>query len=103
MPWCGWVATSGVASSVFVGDDVTDEEAFAVLGADDVAIKVGGGDTIAAYRLRGPGTVAEWLTHLANALTDVNLVRWCLAPMQRCRVVGRRVRTGRSGRRVACA
>jgi trehalose-phosphatase len=60
----------GVASSVFVGDDVTDEEAFAVLGTGDVTVKVGGADTIAAYRLRDPDAVAEWLADLANVLTD---------------------------------
>lgn len=55
----------GAASIVFVGDDITDEEAFARLGPDDVAIKVGVADTIARYRLRDPGAVLAWLDALA--------------------------------------
>ena len=33
--------TTDAATAVFVGDDVTDEEAFAALGDDDISIKVG--------------------------------------------------------------
>ena len=36
---------------LFAGDDRTDEDGFAVLGEQDVAIRVGGGETIALYRL----------------------------------------------------
>ncbi|MDO5628815.1 MAG: trehalose-phosphatase [Mobilicoccus sp.] len=38
---------------VYVGDDVTDEKAFAELPADEghVTVKVGEGDTLAAYRV----------------------------------------------------
>jgi trehalose-phosphatase len=36
---------------VFVGDDVTDENAFAHLDASDVGVKVGSGDTRARYRV----------------------------------------------------
>ena len=46
---------------LYVGDDVTDESAFAVLGPDDVTVKVGPGDTHAAYRLDGPEDVRELL------------------------------------------
>lgn len=49
------------ATTVFVGDDVTDEDAFALLGPDDVAIKVGDADTIAAHRLRDPHAVLAFL------------------------------------------
>ncbi len=51
----------GAATTVFVGDDVTDEDAFAHLGADDIAIKVGDADTIAPYRLADPPAVLVWL------------------------------------------
>ena len=54
----------GLASAdaiLYAGDDVTDETAFAVLGPDDVGIKVGPGETLAAYRLDGPADVAELL------------------------------------------
>lgn len=51
----------GAATTVFVGDDLTDEDAFARLGASDVAIKVGGAATIAPYRLADPPAVLRWL------------------------------------------
>ncbi len=54
----------GVATTVFIGDDVTDEEAFARLGADDVTIKVGGADTIARHRLADPDAVLTLLEAL---------------------------------------
>jgi trehalose 6-phosphate phosphatase len=46
---------------LFVGDDVTDEEAFARLGPDDVTIKVGDDDTIARHRLPDPDAVLAFL------------------------------------------
>ena len=40
---------------VFLGDDVTDEKAFAALtGAEDVSVKVGDGATAARFRVDGP-------------------------------------------------
>ena len=60
----------GVASTVFVGDDVTDEEAFAVLGVSDMTIKVGAADSLASHRLHDTDAVAEWLAVLANVLAD---------------------------------
>ena len=52
------------STTVFVGDDVTDEDAFAVLRGHDIGIKVGTGDTAAKYRLASPDAVATWLDHL---------------------------------------
>lgn len=48
---------------VMVGDDTTDEDAFAealALGGD--AIKVGAGESLAHLRLESPGAVADWLS-----------------------------------------
>ncbi len=50
---------------LFAGDDVTDEDGFAVLGASDVGIKVGAGDSLARYRVPDPEAIAEFLTSLA--------------------------------------
>jgi trehalose 6-phosphate phosphatase len=54
----------GAVTTVFVGDDVTDEDAFTHLGVGDIAIKVGEADTIAPHRLRDPAAVLAWLRAL---------------------------------------
>jgi len=55
---------------IVVGDDVTDEDAFAAaLEAGGHAIKVGPGATIARSRLSDPAAVCRWLTASADALT----------------------------------
>jgi trehalose 6-phosphate phosphatase len=54
-------AASPIDGVLYVGDDVTDESAFAVLGPDDVTVKVGPGETHAAYRLEGPEDARELL------------------------------------------
>jgi trehalose 6-phosphate phosphatase len=47
---------------VFVGDDVTDEQGFAVVNAlGGHSIKVGGGPTAAHWRLANVGAVRSWL------------------------------------------
>lgn len=50
---------------VYLGDDVTDEDAFAwVNQADGIAIKVGSGDSVAPYRLLDYCEVSVWLEKL---------------------------------------
>lgn len=58
----------GAASIVYLGDDLTDEDAFAVLGPEDVGIKVGAGPTAAGYRVTDSAAVLEVLDHLAEFL-----------------------------------
>ncbi|WP_022873595.1 trehalose-phosphatase [Nesterenkonia alba] len=53
----------------FAGDDVTDEHGFAVLGQGDVGVKVGPGETRAAYRIPAPESLAEVLEVFAEART----------------------------------
>lgn len=50
----------------FAGDDVTDEDAFAALSADDVGLKSGPGATLANFRVPGPRDVARALALLAD-------------------------------------
>ena len=57
----------GATATIYVGDDVTDEDAFAALDDDDVGVKVGQGKSIATYRVRSPEDVAELLERLADA------------------------------------
>ncbi|MFE4464954.1 trehalose-phosphatase [Oerskovia sp. NPDC056781] len=58
----------GSPAVLYLGDDVTDERAFAVLGPADVGIKVGDGETLAAYRVADPAEAAAALTTLADLL-----------------------------------
>jgi trehalose-phosphatase len=56
----------GRSPLVFLGDDVTDEDAFALMTDGDVSVRVGPGDTAARYRLADPDAVAAFV----DALTD---------------------------------
>jgi trehalose 6-phosphate synthase/phosphatase len=57
---------------LFVGDDVTDEHAFAVLDDDagDVTVKVGSGATAARHRVADPAAVARMLQVMAGLRAD---------------------------------
>ena len=54
---------------VFIGDDRTDEDGFAVLNDADLSVKVGAGETIAAARVTDVDEVGELLTTLADLRT----------------------------------
>ena len=56
----------GATCMLCLGDDRTDEDAFAVLGSADVGIKIGPGRTRAAFRLPDPAAAAEALVRLAE-------------------------------------
>ncbi len=59
------------ASAVlFLGDDVTDEDGFSTLRGPDVGIKIGPGDTAAAYRVDAPLDGARVLASLLETRRD---------------------------------
>ena len=58
-----------VRTPVYLGDDVTDEDAFDALHGlrrDTITVKVGEGRTSAEYHLNGPDEVADYLERYAN-------------------------------------
>lgn len=59
-------AHTGADRVLYAGDDVTDEDAFAALAADDVGVKIGVGPTLAGYRVRSPNEVTQLITLLAD-------------------------------------
>ena len=61
-------AELGTPVVLYAGDDATDENAFVVLGPDDVTVKVGPGQTRAAHRVADPAALVAVLGLLADAL-----------------------------------
>lgn len=59
------------APIIFLGDDVTDEDAFAVLGPHDLSIKVGDGETKAQERVDDPHAATAVLAWLAQMRTGI--------------------------------
>ncbi|MGC9260701.1 MAG: trehalose-phosphatase [Phycisphaerae bacterium] len=56
----------GATATVFIGDDVTDEDAFAILTGPDIGIKAGPGSTSAKYRVPATTDVAHLLAQIAE-------------------------------------
>ena len=57
--------------TIYLGDDRTDEEAFAVLGKKDMAIAVGKNRrTRAGYSLKNPSAVKRFLSKLLHTITE---------------------------------
>ena len=56
---------------LFAGDDVTDEDAFAVLGENEVGIKVGDGPTAAGYRVTDTDELTAVLLRLVELREQV--------------------------------
>ncbi|NLG55548.1 MAG: trehalose-phosphatase [Rhodococcus sp.] len=56
----------GATAAIFIGDDVTDEKAFARLQGPDVGIKVGDGESLAEYRVATTEDVSAALAFLAE-------------------------------------
>ncbi|WP_216213977.1 trehalose-phosphatase [Amycolatopsis aidingensis] len=54
----------GATAAIFLGDDVTDEKAFARLSGPDLGIKVGDGESLAAYRVPDTMDVATVLAFM---------------------------------------
>ncbi len=63
-------ANVSATAVLFVGDDNTDENAFATLTGPDVGVKVGDGETIARHRINDTASVALMLGTLAALRAD---------------------------------
>lgn len=61
-------AELAATSLVFLGDDATDEDAFARMGADDISVRVGPGTTVARWRLQDSAAAARFAIGLAAAV-----------------------------------
>jgi trehalose-phosphatase len=55
---------AGATATLFIGDDLTDEDAFAALAPGDLGVVVGGHPTLAALRIADLDAVAELLREL---------------------------------------
>lgn len=60
-------AQTDATAVLFAGDDLTDEDAMRSLGAGDVGVRVGPGETAASVRVAGIPQLAELLSGLADA------------------------------------
>jgi trehalose 6-phosphate phosphatase len=58
----------GAVATLYLGDDLTDEDAFRALGADDVTVKIGDGETTARHRVPDTAGAVALLEFLADLL-----------------------------------
>jgi trehalose 6-phosphate phosphatase len=58
----------GAAATVYLGDDLTDEDGFRALGPSDVTVKIGDGETAARHRVPDPAGALAVLERLADLL-----------------------------------
>jgi trehalose 6-phosphate phosphatase len=58
----------GAVATLYLGDDLTDEDAFRALGADDVTVKIGDGETAARHRVPDTAGAVALLEFLADLL-----------------------------------
>jgi trehalose 6-phosphate phosphatase len=58
----------GTAATVYLGDDVTDEDGFRALADADVTVKIGDGPTAARHRVPDPAGALEVLLRLDDLL-----------------------------------
>lgn len=56
----------GATAALFIGDDITDEDAFKTLRGPDLGIKVGEGETAAQLRIPDTGDAARVLAYVAE-------------------------------------
>lgn len=63
-------AQVGATAVIFLGDDVTDEDAFVTLAGPDVGVKVGDGQTAAGFRVKDTDTVAKVLALLVELRSE---------------------------------
>lgn len=77
---------TGALRTIVIGDDLTDEDAFAALGPLDLAVKVGEGDSVAAHRVSDPHDVAALLDRLA-ASRAASLARHEPLRLEACRLL----------------
>ena len=60
----------GASAVLFLGDDVTDEDGFKTLTGPDIGVKVGDGQTAAAFRVKDTDTVAQVLALLSELRSE---------------------------------
>ncbi len=77
---------SGATGVLFLGDDLTDEDAFRTLRADEIGIKVGSGDSAAGFRVADIDGVATVFQRLASARAE-----WCrsrrIVALEKCAIL----------------